>query len=77
LTIPHLQLHNNLAYHFGSITSFFVGWLPSSSATYPLTVIAEDERAAVGGWIAALFGEGISDDLMQYVLLSACTLSSD
>jgi hypothetical protein len=29
--------------------------------------MTEDERQAVSGWIGALFGEGISDDLMQCV----------
>lgn len=34
----------------------------------------EEMRATVTGWIGALFGEGISDDLMQFVAaLQSCS----
>ncbi|GAA6007271.1 hypothetical protein JCM10207_001566 [Rhodosporidiobolus poonsookiae] len=65
VVVNRFQLCDNLAYHLGSTTSFFTSFLPSSTATYALSVMSDDERAAVSGWIAALFGEGISDDLMH------------
>lgn len=42
-------------------------WLPSASAVYGLPSLNDDAKAAVQGWVGALFGEGISDELMQYV----------
>ncbi|GAA5990772.1 hypothetical protein JCM11641_002033 [Rhodosporidiobolus odoratus] len=65
LVVARFGLDANLAYHLGSASSFLVGWLPSSAATYPLSILSDEERTAVSGWIAALFGEGISDDLMH------------
>jgi hypothetical protein len=32
-----------------------------------LTNISDEERHTISGWIGALFGEGISDELMQCV----------
>lgn len=63
----HSQLHANLAHHLGSTTSFFTRWLPSCSAVFALSTLSDEERSVVSGWIGALFGEGISDDLMQCV----------
>ncbi|GAA6036533.1 hypothetical protein JCM8097_003551 [Rhodosporidiobolus ruineniae] len=65
VVVSRFGLYSNLAYHLGSASSFFTAWMPAATATYPLSVMTDDERAAVGGWIAALFGEGISDDLMH------------
>ncbi|BGP13390.1 hypothetical protein JCM10213_008549 [Rhodosporidiobolus nylandii] len=65
IVVARFNLSSNLAYHLGSSSSFFAAWFPSSSATYPLSIMTDEERAAVSGWIAALFGEGISDDLMH------------
>ncbi|GAA5825995.1 hypothetical protein JCM11251_000082 [Rhodosporidiobolus azoricus] len=64
-TVARFGLYTNVAYHLGSASSFFASWLTSVSATYPLSIMTEEERTAVSGWIAALFGEGISDDLMH------------
>ncbi|GAA5903605.1 hypothetical protein JCM6882_002999 [Rhodosporidiobolus microsporus] len=63
--VSRFGLYSNLAYHHGSAASFFTSWVTSASATYPLAVMTDEERSAVSGWIAALFGEGISDDLMH------------
>ncbi|GAA5988829.1 hypothetical protein JCM10908_006188 [Rhodotorula pacifica] len=65
ITVERFELGHDLAKHLGSTTSFFVSWLRASSAVYALPNISEEERHAVGGWIGALFGEGISDDLMH------------
>lgn len=59
------QLHRNLAHHLGSHKGFFCRWIPSISAVYSLPDLDQDSKSVVDGWIAALFGEGISDDLMQ------------
>lgn len=61
------QLLDNLAYHLDSSSSFIATWLPCASAVYATSTMMDDERNAVSGWIGALFGEGISDDLMQCV----------
>ncbi|GAA5860178.1 hypothetical protein JCM8547_009216 [Rhodosporidiobolus lusitaniae] len=65
IVAARFKLYSNLVYHLGSASTFLTAWLPSSSGTYPLSVMSDDERAAVSGWVAALFGEGISDDLMH------------
>ncbi|GAA5821810.1 hypothetical protein JCM3770_002900 [Rhodotorula araucariae] len=65
LVVNRFKLHTNLAYHLGSATSFFTRWLPSCSAVFALSTMTDDERSTVSGWISALFGEGISDDLMH------------
>ncbi|BGP42471.1 hypothetical protein JCM10449v2_006476 [Rhodotorula kratochvilovae] len=65
LIASRFKLHSNLAYHLGSASSFFTRWLPSSSAVYALSTMTDEERSTVSGWIGALFGEGISDDLMH------------
>lgn len=39
-----------------------------SSVVYPLGTLPSDERALIGGWVGALYGEqGISDDLLRCV----------
>ncbi|GAA5892443.1 hypothetical protein JCM8208_005823 [Rhodotorula glutinis] len=65
LVASRFKLHSNLAHHLGSTSSFFTTWLPSCSAVYALSTLSDDERSVVSGWIGALFGEGISDDLMH------------
>ncbi|PWY99482.1 Med5-domain-containing protein [Testicularia cyperi] len=45
---------------------FFAEYLSTASACHTLSDLSEDDRALVGRWIHALFGnEGISDDLIQ------------
>ncbi|GAA5836468.1 hypothetical protein JCM9279_000400 [Rhodotorula babjevae] len=65
LVASRFKLQSNLAHHLGSASSFFTTWLPSCSAVYALSTLSDDERSVVSGWIGALFGEGISDDLMH------------
>ncbi|BGP34437.1 hypothetical protein JCM10296v2_006257 [Rhodotorula toruloides] len=65
LAVSRFKLLDNLAYHLDSSSSFIATWLPSASAVYALSTVTDDERNAVSGWIGALFGEGISDDLMH------------
>ncbi|GAA5995704.1 uncharacterized protein JCM10292_004693 [Rhodotorula paludigena] len=65
IVVHRFKLHDNLARHLGQSTSFFVSWLPASSAVFALPTLSDDERSTISGWIGALFGEGISDDLMH------------
>ncbi|BGP00452.1 hypothetical protein JCM10021v2_004137 [Rhodotorula toruloides] len=65
LVVSRFKLLDNLAYHLDSSSSFVATWLPSASAVYAVSTMTDDERNAVSGWIGALFGEGISDDLMH------------
>ncbi|GAA5948530.1 hypothetical protein JCM3775_004170, partial [Rhodotorula graminis] len=65
LVARRFKLHSDLAHHLGSASSFVTTWLPSCSAVYALSTLSDDERSVVSGWIGALFGEGISDDLMH------------
>ncbi|GAA5931433.1 hypothetical protein JCM1841_001666 [Sporobolomyces salmonicolor] len=65
IVVSRFSLLENLAHHLGSSTSFFARWLPTSSAVYTLPSLDDEGRTAVAGWIGALFGEGISDDLMH------------
>ncbi|KDE05358.1 hypothetical protein MVLG_04271 [Microbotryum lychnidis-dioicae p1A1 Lamole] len=58
-------LQTDLSHHLGSRRGFLVQWLLSISATYSLTSLDDDARATVNGWIQALFGDGISDELMH------------
>lgn len=60
-----LQLYSDLPRHLGSDKGFFVHWLPSAPAVYPLQGLDDESKSAVDGWVEGLFGEGISDDLMQ------------
>ncbi|GAA5910058.1 hypothetical protein JCM5296_007009 [Sporobolomyces johnsonii] len=65
IVVSRFGLSDNLAYHLGSSTSFFARWLPTTAAVYTLPSLDDEGRTAVAGWIGALFGEGISDDLMH------------
>ncbi|BGP26781.1 hypothetical protein JCM10295v2_005741 [Rhodotorula toruloides] len=65
LAADRFKLLDNLAYHLDSSTSFITSWLRSASAVYAISTMSDDERNVVSGWIGALFGEGISDDLMH------------
>ncbi|CDR45899.1 RHTO0S11e06128g1_1 [Rhodotorula toruloides] len=65
LVVSRFKLLDNLAYHLDSSSSFIATWLPCASAVYATSTMMDDERNAVSGWIGALFGEGISDDLMH------------
>ncbi|GAA5953706.1 hypothetical protein JCM8115_004126 [Rhodotorula mucilaginosa] len=65
VTVERFELSHDLAKHLGSTSSFFVAWLRASSAVYTLTNISDEERHTISGWIGALFGEGISDELMH------------
>ncbi|GAA5864302.1 hypothetical protein JCM3774_002745 [Rhodotorula dairenensis] len=65
ITVKRFQLGHDLAKHLDSTTSFFVSWLRATSAVYTLTNISDEERHTISGWIGALFGEGISDELMH------------
>lgn len=68
LTLDSVQLYHDLASHLGTNKGFFVDWLPSTSAVYPLSALDDASNAAVGDWVGALLGEGISDELTQYVV---------
>lgn len=70
------KLHGHLCRHLGSTTSFYAAWLRAPDAVFTLASLAEGERIAVSGWISALFGEGISDDLMQCVVICGHALTS-
>lgn len=59
------QLYSDLPRHLGANTGFFVHWLPSAPAVYPLQGLDDESKSAIDGWVEGLFGEGISDDLMQ------------
>ncbi|GAA6007017.1 hypothetical protein JCM11491_001479 [Sporobolomyces phaffii] len=65
VVVHRFELADNLGYHLGSSQSFLSSWIPSSSAAYTLSSLGEEGRTAVAGFIAALFGDGISDDLMH------------
>ncbi|GAA5975572.1 hypothetical protein JCM5350_002653 [Sporobolomyces pararoseus] len=65
IVVHRFRLIDNLSYHLGSSQSFLNTWIPSSSAAYSLSSLDEEGRTAVAGFIAALFGDGISDDLMH------------
>ncbi|GAA6058794.1 hypothetical protein JCM10212_001910 [Sporobolomyces blumeae] len=65
LVVYRFKLSDDLSYHLGSSHSFLASWIPTSSAAHALPALDEDSRAAVGGFIGALFGDGISDDLMH------------
>jgi len=64
------QLAGNLAHHLGSDQGFFSRWIPSVSAVYSLSDMNAESKSVVDGWISDLFGEGISDDLLQSELPS-------
>lgn len=66
-----LQLYAGLPCHLGTSKGFFALWLPSAPAVYPLQGLDDESKAAVHGWVEGLFGEGISDELMQCVPLSS------
>lgn len=59
------QLHVDLAYHLGPESTFTSSWLSSLSAVYPLNGMDVSTSETLQGWIKDLFGEGISDELMQ------------
>ena len=61
------QFYRDLSRHLGSSAGFFAHWLPSCSAVYPLSSLDQAGTLALQGWVGGLFGEGISDELMQYV----------
>ncbi|GAA6022302.1 hypothetical protein JCM8202_002019 [Rhodotorula sphaerocarpa] len=65
VVVHRFQLHGDLCRHLGSTTSFYAAWLRAPDAVFTLASLTEEERIAVSGWISALFGEGISDDLMH------------
>ncbi|SCV74949.1 BQ2448_7978 [Microbotryum intermedium] len=65
VVISRHGLQTDLVHHLGSRRGFLVWWLPSISATYPLTSLDDDAKATINGWINALFGDGISDELMH------------
>ncbi|GAA5953116.1 hypothetical protein JCM3765_007417 [Sporobolomyces pararoseus] len=65
IVVHRFGLIDNLSYHLGSSRSFLSSWIPSSSTAYNLSALDEEGRTAVAGFIAALFGDGISDDLMH------------
>lgn len=49
-----------------SMPPFLATHLATSSVSYPLSVLSEEDRGLVSRWIHALFGnEGISDDLIS------------
>lgn len=47
-----------------------------ASSSYPLSSLNDEDKALVSGWIGALYGHGIADDLLQYVLLIELDLGS-
>lgn len=62
----------DLAHHLGNEHGFFCRWIPSISAVYSLSDMSDESKSVVDSWISDLFGEGISDDLLQCVPTSAC-----
>ncbi|GAA5903364.1 uncharacterized protein JCM6883_004982 [Sporobolomyces salmoneus] len=65
IVVHRFELVDNLSHHLGSSQSFLSSWIPTSSAAYSLQSLDEEGRTAVAGFISALFGDGISDDLMH------------
>ncbi|ORY69177.1 mediator complex subunit Med5-domain-containing protein [Leucosporidium creatinivorum] len=63
--LSRFKLYADLPRHLGSSKGFFVHWLPSAPAVYPLQGLDEESKLAVDGWVEGLFGEGISDELMH------------
>lgn len=61
-------LYEDLSCHLGAGSGFCVHWLGSVSSVYALQGLEEEGKAAVGGWIGGLFGEGISDELIKSVI---------
>lgn len=58
-----MQLESSVS--LGARKGFCVQWLSASNAAYTLQALDEESRASVKGWIEGLFGDGISDELMQ------------
>ncbi|GAA5876534.1 hypothetical protein JCM16303_003571 [Sporobolomyces ruberrimus] len=65
IVVHRFHLIDNLSHHLGSSQSFLSSWIPTSSAAYTLGSLDDEGRTAVAGFISALFGDGISDDLMH------------
>ncbi|GAA5934844.1 uncharacterized protein JCM15063_003082 [Sporobolomyces koalae] len=65
VVVQRFELVDNLSYHLGSSASFLNSWIPTSSAAYALSALDAESKTAVAGFIGALFGDGISDDLMH------------
>ncbi|KAM0753502.1 hypothetical protein T439DRAFT_322399 [Meredithblackwellia eburnea MCA 4105] len=65
IAVSRFALHRDLPHHLGGGNGFFCRWIPSISVVYALSDLDEEAKSVVDGWVADLFGEGISDDLMQ------------
>lgn len=65
VVLARFGLYEDLGYHLGATAGFCVHWVGSVGAVYALQGLDEEGRAAVGGWIGGLFGEGISDELIK------------
>lgn len=61
------QLNSNLPASLGCHRGFCVQWLPATPPVYTLSALDDEARTAVKGWLEGLFGDGISDELMQCV----------
>lgn len=63
--LSRFDLNRDLARHLASHSGFYLNWLASVSAVYPLQGMDQDSTILIRGWVGALFSEGISDELMQ------------
>jgi len=65
VVLARFDLYEDLSYHLGVSSGFCRHWLSSISAVYTVHTLDDQGKAAVGGWVGGLFGEGISDELIK------------
>jgi hypothetical protein len=65
------QLAHDLPYSLGNDRGFCYTWLAGSPSANPYGILSSDDKQAVNGWLAALYGDsGVSDELMRCVSLA-------